>query len=90
MPDQPTSQPQPQPKPVPQPIPSQPTENHPVSSTTPTNKHVSPQAPTQQPSRVAKLPQTGNDHHVGIVGLGIMALLMGLGFAGKQLRHDDY
>lgn len=95
-PAQPTPQPKPQPTPSPQPTvpsksvtqptPGQPTEGQPAI---PTNNHVSPQAPAQQPAPAAKLPQTGNNHHVGIVGLGMMALLMGLGLAGQQRRHDD-
>lgn len=83
-------------QPIPQPIPCQPT-NRPTTSSQSTNdqptrqnnSHVTPQASVQQPVHAAKLPQTGNDHHAGIVGLGVMALLMGLGLTGQQRRHDD-
>ena len=82
---QPEPKPQPQPLPVPQSAPSQPTDG----PTTATNGHVIPLASAQQQAKSARLPQTGNDQHVGLIGLGMMALLIGLGLAGQQRRHDD-
>ena len=72
--------------------PTQPTQpgNQPTTPAKPGQPVLTPAQPTTAPSQptTAKLPQTGNESHRGLIALGFAGLISLLGLGKRDRRHD--